>query len=242
MPIRLSLPETLTEPPMSLASAEFGGVAGDDRVGQRRRGRESASRPPPTFAAELPLTVQAVRVIDRAVIEQAAAGSPAELPLIVQSVRFAGQLPPFHRPPPFREAELPLIVQPVRRRRRRYTPRRRTWAGVAADRAVGERGRSAADVDAAGTEGTKWNLANWNVGQPPSAARGQPRAAGPHFPNSVELFSRVSAEDAVGQVESAVITEPPLAVALLPLIVQWLRVAVPMFSRPPDWAYTVGLR
>ena len=72
------------------------GVAGDDRVGQRGRAVPALYRPPPTCRAELPLTVQSVRL---AVPElYTPPPLPAELPLTVQSVRLA--VPELYTPPP----------------------------------------------------------------------------------------------------------------------------------------------
>ena len=61
-----------------------GGVAADGAVGQRGRAA-SLYRPPPSLAAELPLTVQLVSVA----------------------------VPSLYRPPPPPSAELPLTVQLV---------------------------------------------------------------------------------------------------------------------------------
>src|SRR5438067_2208454 len=61
--------------------------------------------------------------------------------------------------------------------------------------------------------GVKWKCSIRDVGQPPSAARCQPRAAGPHFPSWVHRFNvtKRSIRD-VGQPPSAaLVMSAPLA-------------------------------
>ena len=99
------------------AAAGDGGVAADGAVGQRGRAA-TLDRPPPLSLAELPLTVQLVSVAVHEEPSHAAAAWLAELPLTVQLVSVA--VPP-------------MIVQAAAA----------VAGGVAADGAVGQRGRAA---------------------------------------------------------------------------------------------------
>ena len=104
---------------------------------------------PPPATAELPLTVQLVSVVECRIVGQAAAvagGGVAADGAVGQRGRTAVEL---SRPPPLAPAELPLTVQlvsvvaPCCTRRRRC---RSSSAGVAADGAVGQRGRTCVAV------------------------------------------------------------------------------------------------
>ena len=114
VPIRLYVPVTSpARSAMSLGSP-VAGVAGDDRVGERRsRRRVSRRTAAATAVAELPLIVQAVRVSVAVVADSSARPPPsvAELPLIVQSVSVAVPVITLSTPAAV-TAMLPLIVQP----------------------------------------------------------------------------------------------------------------------------------
>ena len=118
-----------------------GGVVADGAVGQRGRAVWFIT-PPPLPPTVLPLTVQSVSVVVPPLLYRPPPLPPAELPLTVQLVSVV--VPPLmNRPPPLPPAELPLTVQlvsvivpPLLYRPPPFV------GGVAADGAVGQRGRA----------------------------------------------------------------------------------------------------
>ena len=182
----------------------------------------------------------------------------AELPLTVQLVSVAVPLPLLHRPPPLPVAELPLMVQlvSVAVPRRLYRPPPLSVGGVAADGAVGQRGRAAVVAQAAAVRAAELPLTVQlvSVAVPPrcSQAAAVPEA---ELPLTVQLVSvavpallhrqaaavaagGVAAEGAVGQRGRADSwpgrRRRRQLVAELPLTVQLVSVAVPpMLYRPP---------
>ena len=119
-------------------------VAGDDRVGQRGRAGETSRYRRRQTAAELPLTVQLVRVVVPPIASYkpppCAGGVAADGAVGQRGSARVASVAAVVRPPPSVAAELPLMVQSVSVSRapslNRPPPLR---GGVAADGGVGQR-------------------------------------------------------------------------------------------------------
>ena len=141
-----------------IGPAGGGRVPRHDGVAEGAPSRCALSNAAAVAAAELPLTVQLVSVASgRCVAQAAAVAGPAELPLTVQLVSVVTRCRTCRgctRPPPFWVAELPLTVQLVSVVARTVVAQAAAvpGGGVAADGAVGQRGRAARSVQAAAVD------------------------------------------------------------------------------------------